>query len=316
MAKKICVIGGSGFVGRSIVRQALAEGHQVRIACRHPENARRMWVDGASTEQVDICTGKGLDVALEGMDCVINLVGVLFERGRYSFSEAHAEGTKRVLNACTQAGVTRYIHMSALGAASDNPSEYGRTKHAAEQAVRGSGLEWSIIRPSVIFGREDDFFNKLDAMSRLLPVFPVIAGATYFQPVWVEDVARAFVQCVSDKTTVGQSYDLGGPRAYSFMGLVKLLLVARNRSRLCIPVPPVVAGLMASVLKFLPIPPLTPDQLAMLKQDNIVEGDHPFPACFGEASSVESILPTYINGGQPARLQQAMNSCRENYRKL
>jgi|UPI000363427F NADH dehydrogenase len=316
MAKKICVIGGSGFVGRSIVRQALAEGHQVRIACRHPENARRMWVDGASTAQVDICTGKGLDAALAGVDCVINLVGVLFERGRYTFSEAHVEGTKRVINACKQAGITRYIHMSALGVDGNHSSDYGRTKHAAEQAVRDSGLDWTIMRPSVIFGREDDFFNKLDAMSRLLPVFPVIAGETYFQPVWVEDVARAFVQSVSDKTTIGQSFDLGGPRAYSFKDLVQLLLDARGRSRLCIPVPSAVAGLMATVLQFLPVPPLTPDQLAMLKQDNIVAGDQPFPSCFGEASSVEAVLPTYINGNQAARLQQSMNDCRENYRKL
>ncbi len=315
--KKVCVIGGSGFVGRSIVRQALAAGHQVRVACRHPEKARALLVMGVTDLcKVDICDGKGLNDAVAGMDCVINLVGLLFERGRYTFDAAHVHGTRNVIKACEQAVTSRYIHMSALGSSNQSDSEYGRSKHAAETAVRESSLHWTVMRPSVIFGAEDDFFNKLELMSRFLPVFPVIAGNTRFQPVWVEDVARAFVASIENVAPVGQSYDLGGPTAYTFYALVGVLLAHKERARLCLPVPDGIAGIMASLLQFLPVPPLTPDQLAMLQSDNVVDGDMPFPACFGAPSSVETILPTYINGVQVKRLQQQFNINRKNYRKL
>jgi len=315
--KKVCIIGGSGFVGRSVMRQALAAGHQVRVACRHPEKARHLLVAGiADLCKVDICDSKGLNDAVAGMDCVINLVGLLFERGRYTFDAAHLHGTRNVIKACEQAGVSRYIHMSALGSSAQSDSEYGRSKHAAETAVRDSTLDWTIMRPSVIFGADDDFFNKLELMSRFLPVFPVIAGNTRFQPVWVEDVARAFVQSIDNGATVAQSYDLGGSTRYTFKALVDLLLAHKQRARLCLPVPDGIAGIMASVLQFLPVPPLTPDQLAMLQADNIVDGDTPFPVCFGASSSIETILPTYINGVQVKRLQQQFNVNRKSYRKL
>jgi len=315
--KKVCIIGGSGFVGRSVMRQALAAGHQVRVACRHPEKARHLLVAGiADLCKVDICDGNGLNDAVAGMDCVINLVGLLFERGRYTFDAAHLHGTRNVIKACEQAGVSRYIHMSALGSSAQSDSEYGRSKYAAETAVRDCSLDWTMMRPSVIFGADDGFFNKLELMSRFLPVFPVIAGNTRFQPVWVEDVARAFVQSIDNRATVAQSYDLGGPTAYTFHALVALLLAEKKRARLCLPVPDAVAGIMATVLQFLPVPPLTPDQLAMLQADNIVDADMPFPACFGTPSSVETILPSYIHGLQAKRLQQQLDTNRTSYRKL
>ncbi|MDQ6975425.1 MAG: complex I NDUFA9 subunit family protein [Mariprofundaceae bacterium] len=317
MAKNICIIGGSGFVGRSVMRQALMAGYQVRVACRHPEKARYLLVAGVSDLcKADICSGKGLKEAVAGMDGVINLVGLLFERGCYTFDAAHVHGTRNILKACEALGVQRYLHMSALGASGQSESAYGRSKHAAEKLVRDSPLDWTIMRPSVIFGQEDDFFNKLDVMSRFLPVFPVIAGNTRFQPVWVEDVARAFVQSMGSMTSVGQSYDLGGPTSYTFHTLVDVLLAHKQRTRLCLPVPNAIAGMLAKVLQFLPVPPLTPDQLTMLQSDNVVDGDTPFPVCFGSPSSVESVLPRYINGVQAKRLQQQLNINRKSYRKL
>jgi len=316
MAKSICIIGGSGFVGRSVMRQALAKGYRVRVACRHPEKAKHLLVDGASLHHVDICTGKGLQEAIAGVDVVINLVGLLFERGHYTFDAAHVQGTRNTLKACEQAGINRYIHMSALGASSKSNSAYGRSKFEAEQAVRDASLDWTIMRPSIIFGQDDDFFNKLDAMSAFVPVFPVIAGATKFQPVWVEDVARAFVQSVDDEKTISQCYELGGSHVYSFNELINILLENKGRKRLCIAVPNAVAGMMATALQFLPVPPLTPDQLAMLAYDNVVQGDTAFPACFGSPATVESILPSYVNGDQAGRLQQQLGQCRQNYRKL
>ncbi len=315
MTRTICIIGGSGFVGRSLARQAVDSGWRVRVACRHPEKARRMLVTGISLHRADICDASGLDAVVEGSDVVVNLVGLLYERGRYTFDAAHVQGTKHVLDACARHGVRRYLHMSALGADAQSDSAYARSKYAAEQAVRASALAWTIMRPSVIFGREDSFFNKLEQMSALPLVFPVIAGNTFLQPVWVEDVARAFLRSAEDESTVGQTYALGGPRAYTFMDLVRLLLRVRGRKRYCVAVPDAVANMMAAVLQFLPVPPLTPDQLAMLRRDNIVEGEEPFPRIFGEASSVERVLPEYILGAKDYSLQHRLDQCREHYRR-
>lgn len=315
MAKVICIIGGSGFVGRSVVRQALAEGYAVRVACRHPEKARAMLVEGASLHKVDIVDGHGLDAAVDGVDYVINLVGLLLERGRYSFDAAHVRGTEHILAACQQANVRRYVHMSALGSTAGSDSAYGRSKYEAEQRVRAADLDWTIMRPSIIYGADDSFFNKFDQLTTFAPVFPVIAGATLFQPVWVEDVARAFVLALEDQTTFSQCYDLGGPHRYRFSELLRLMLEVKGRNRLLIPLPHVAASLMATLMQFLPVPPLTPDQLLMLQQDNVVEGEGSFPVAFGVASTVEQILPTYINGKRVGRSQDSMNACRENYRK-
>ncbi len=315
MRKTIGMIGGSGFVGKALARQAVRAGYKVRVACRHPHKARSMLVDGVSLHQADICSGKGLDDAVAGCDVVINLVGLLYERGRYSFDATHVQGTRHVLDVCERHGVSRYLHMSALGAAADSESAYGKTKFAAEEVVRNSTCQWTIMRPSVIFGQGDSFFTKLDRLTALAPVFPVIAADSRLQPVWVEDVCRAFLACISDDNTIGQTYTLAGPKTYSMLELVELVLQIRGRQCLCFPLPDTVAGIMASFARFLPKPPLTPDQLAMLKRDNIAEGDESFPACFGTPASVEAILPTYLAGSQAARLQQRLDQGREHYRR-
>lgn len=315
MVRRVCIIGGSGFVGRAIVRQAVAAGMQVTVACRHPERARDLQVNGASLAKVDIANGSGLDDAVAGSDCVINLVGLLFERGRYTFDASHVSGTGNVINACKRAGVAQYLHMSALGAGDVPESRYATSKSEAEGIVRQSGLHWTIFRPSIIYGAGDSFFNKFKAMSALLPVLPLISGNTRFQPVWVEDVARAFVVSVANSQVNGETFELGGPKQYSFRELMQLLMKTLGRCRLLIPVPALAAKIMALFMQLLPTPPLTPDQLKLLGHDNVVDGE-PFPSIFGDPAELEIVLPSYIRLGQAGRLQKNLDDSRTRYRQL
>jgi len=313
MSKRICVIGGSGFVGRAIVRQAVRAGHQVTVACRHPEKARALLVEGVRLLQADLSDGRGLDEAIVGADCVINLVGLLFERGRYSFDAVHVHGTEHVLAACKRHHVKQYLHMSALGAGQVPASLYSRTKGDAEGHVRQSVLQWTIIRPSIIYGDGDSFFNKFKALSAIAPVLPVIAPEARFQPVWVEDVARVFLQCIGNRHVASKVYELGGPKSYSFLELMQILMNQLGRKRVLLPMPSMAGKLLAMVSKLLPTPLITSDQLILLQHDNVLQGDG-FPAMFGEASCLESVLPSYISGTQVSRLQQQMDEHRTRYR--
>jgi len=315
MPVNLCIIGGNGFVGRAIVCAARKKGHRVTVACRHPERARKLGVEGASLAKVDITDGRGLDEAMAGADCVINLVGLLFEKGRYTFEAAHVRGTENVVDACQRAGVKQYLHMSALGADAASESAYARTKAEAEDYVSTSkNLNWTIFRPSIIFGAEDNFFNQFKAMSALLPVMPVIEGNTRFQPVWVEDVARAFIQAIDNRLAFGQTFELGGPKAYTFQELLELLMRVLDRRRLLLPVPKPMAKLIATFGQFLPTPPLTPDQLILLGRDNVTQGEA-FPSLFGTPSNLEAILPGYIHGSRTARQQQSFDKYRRQYWK-
>jgi len=313
MGQRICIIGGSGFVGRAIAKQAVAAGHQVSVGCRHPERARDMLIEGVRLAKVDVVDGRGIDEAVKGCDTVIYLVGLLFERGRYSFQAAHVDGVEHVLAACQRAGVGQYLHMSALAAGAVPESIYATTKGEAEGRVRSSGSNWTIFRPSIIYGAGDSFFNKFKAMS-LLPVLPVICGETLFQPVWVEDVARAFVTAIGNRHTAGQTYDLAGPVAYSFSQLLQMMLDELGLKRKLIPVPLTIAGLMAGFGSLLPTPLFTMDQLTLLEHDNIATGE-PFPALFGVPARLEQILPAFIFGNQAETLQQQMDLSRQHYRK-
>jgi len=314
MGQRVCIIGGSGFVGRPIVEQAIAAGHQVTVGCRHPERARDVMVKGASLAAVDVTDGRGIKAAVANQDVVIYLVGLLFEKGRQNFEAAHTDGVERVLEACQQAGVKQYLHMSALGAGDVVESSYASTKGEAEALVRESDINWTIFRPSIIYGAGDNFFNQFKTMSAMLPIMPVISGGSQFQPVWVEDVARAFVSAIGNHQVTGQSYDLGGPKAYSFQAMLELLMCELDRKRLFIPLPGFAAKMMAIFTSVLPTPPITLDQLKLLTHDNTVEGEA-FPALFGEAAALEDILPSYIGDSQSEGLQHRMNGCRQQYRK-
>ncbi len=314
MGKRVCIIGGSGFVGRAIVDQAIGAGHRVTVACRHPERSRDLMVKGAALTRVDVVDGAGIDAAVAGHDVVIYLVGLLFEKGRQNFAAAHVDGVARVLEACQRAGVQQYLHMSALGAGKVSESAYARTKAAAEQLVAASGLNWTIFRPSIIYGAGDNFFNQFKAMSDKLPVMPVISGTTRFQPIWVEDVARAFVRSIDNHHVRAQTYELGGPGIFTFQAMLELLMQVLKRQRTFIPVPPLAAKVMAVFTSVLPTPPITPDQLKLLGHDNIVEGDA-YPAMFGKAAALEQVLPSYICATPAEQMQQQMDTYRQHYRK-
>lgn len=312
MSKRICIFGGSGFVGHAIVHAARNQGYAVTVACRHPQRARHLSVEHVRLAKADVTDGHGIDEAVSDADVVINLVGLLFEKGRQTFAAAHVEGTERVLAACEKTGIRHYLHMSALGADIHSTSAYARTKAEAEARVRQSDLNWTIFRPSIIFGEHDSFFNKFKQMSKWAPALPVIEGNTRFQPIWVEDVAQAFVKSICNRHAYGQTFELGGPKIYSFRELLELLLKALGRKRLLLPVPRPAARIMAAVMQMLPTPPLTPDQLILLARDNVVQGDA-YPPMFGKPASVEDILPTYIDGGQVNRLQHNFDRYRKDY---
>lgn len=315
MGQRVCIIGGSGFVGRSIVHEAISQGHQVTVACRHPERARSLLLSCERLVRADIADGSGLDDAVQGADVVINLVGLLFEKGRYNFEAVHVQGTERVLAACKNAAVSQYLHMSALGAGQVGGSKYSMTKAAAEALVgTESGFAWTIFRPSIIYGSGDSFFNKFKEMTTALPVLPVISGDTRFQPVWVQDVARAFVASIGNKHVKGKTFELAGPTAYTFQQLLEMLMATLGRKRLLIRMPGAAAQLMAIMSRFLPTPLITSDQLTLLKHDNVTQKEA-FPKQFGEASALEDILPTYICGNQAESLQRQMDQSRRHYRK-
>jgi len=310
--KHICIFGGSGFVGRAIVRAARKQGYHVSVACRHPEKARDMQVDDIRMIKADVVSGRGLDEAIAGADCVINLVGLLFEKGCYTFEAAHVHGIEHILAACGRAGISQYLHMSALGADPASISVYARTKATAEARVRQSHMNWTIFRPSIIYGAGDAFFNRFEQLTRSIPVLPVIKGDTRFQPVWVEDVARAFVMTIGNRHAQGKTYELGGPRTYSFRELLEMMLHLLNRKRLPVSIPEPVARLMARFTQWLPTPPLTPDQLILLRHDNIVKGT-PFPQEFGDPATLEDILPTYLPDNRVIQLQQRLNRNRKQF---
>jgi len=313
MSKHICIIGGSGFVGRSIAQQAVARHYRVTIACRHPERARDMQVKGMRLVKADICSGRGLDEAIQGSDCVINLVGLLFERGAQNFAAAHVHGTEHLLAACERAGVQQYLHMSALGADLGSLSNYARSKAEAEQRVRQTQLAWTIMRPSIIYGEHDSFFNRFRSLYATAPVAPLIGAETRFQPVWVEDVARAFVASIGNRDVHGQIYELGGPETYSLRELIEMMLSELGWTRLLLPMPPFAAALMARFMQFLPTPPLTPDQLILLKQDNVLSGTA-FPAIFGKPAALTDMLPVMLKPDVATALQQRLDHDRKQFR--
>lgn len=311
MGKRICLIGGSGFVGRAMVRQAALCGYAVTIACRHPERARDLQVEGARLVRADVADGRGLDEALADADVAVNLVGLLYERGRQNFAAVHVKGTEHVLAACARAGVPQVLHMSALGAGRVPASRYATTKAEAEDRVRQCALAWTIFRPSVIFGAGDSFLNRFKALGRL-PVLPLVGGDTRFQPVWVDDVARAFIHAVGNRHVRGQTYELGGPDVYTLRSIVTMLLASLGRPRPIVNLPFPVASVLAALARPLPSPPLTADQIALLKHDNIIDGE-PFPAIFGAPASLEDMLPVLAAPDPARRLQQLLDARRTHY---
>jgi uncharacterized protein YbjT (DUF2867 family) len=300
--RRITVFGGSGFIGRYVVRRLAAEGWVVRVAVRDPIGAAFLKTAGNVGQVVpmraDITAEDAIvEAAVAGADAVINLVGILYERGRRTFRAVQADAPARLARIAAQAGVERFVQMSALGADPESPSLYARSKAAGETGVLAAFPHATIIRPSIVFGPEDGFFNRFARMARYSPALPLIGGGeTRFQPVYVRDVADAIMRTLHEDSARGQTYELGGPHIYTFRALMELMLRELRRHRGLIPIPFWLADIQASVLQWLPVPPLTRDQVALLRVDNVLSGTKPgLPELGIQPTALELILPTYLD---------------------
>lgn len=301
--KLVVVFGGSGFVGRHVVRALARRGYRIRVACRRPALAGHLQplgnVGQIQAVQANVRFRKSIDQAVIGADHVINLVGVLYEGGRQKFGSVHDFGARAVAEAARAVGA-RFTHVSALGVDMQSPSAYARTKARGEKAVLETLPDATIFRPSIIFGPEDSFFNRFAAMSRYAPALPLIGGGeTKFQPVYVGDVAEAVARAVDGVAVGGRVYELGGPVVASFRQCLEEMLAIIERKRLLVPVPWWASNLAATFLGLLPSPLLTTDQVAQLRSDNLVskeaESEARTLAGLGiEAQSMATILPGYL----------------------
>ncbi len=295
---RITVFGGAGFVGRYIVKRLAAAGAGVRVACRDPERAKFLKPAGGVGQVVPVQANlrypESVRAAVDGADAAINCVGVLVSRGAQSFSAVHAAGAEAVAAAAAEAGVARLVHISAIGADADSTAAYARSKAAGEAAMRAAFPAAAILRPSIVIGPEDDFFNRFGLMARLAPALPLIGGGlTRFQPAYVGDVADAAIAALD---RAGGLFELGGPKIYSFRQLMELLLAEIGRKRLLVPVPFLVMQAKAAFLQFVPGAPITPDQVELLKYDNVVaEGAAGFAELGIEPRDIETVIPTYLD---------------------
>jgi uncharacterized protein YbjT (DUF2867 family) len=299
----ITVFGGSGFLGRHLVRALARRHYRIRVAVRRPDLAGFLQPLGRVGQihavQANVRHAGSVEAAVRDADAVINLVGILYERGRQRFDTVQAYGAEQVALAAANHGA-RMIQVSAIGADEHSPSGYARAKAEGEKAVFAGKPDATIFRPSIMFGPEDDFFNKFAAMARIMPALPLIGGGmTKFQPVFVGDVAEAIARAVEGKTKDGTVYELGGPEVRTFKELMQYVLDVTERSRLLIRLPFALAKFQATFLQLLPKPLLTPDQVELLKTDNIVsavaEAEGRTLSGLGiEPVAMESIVPSYL----------------------
>jgi uncharacterized protein YbjT (DUF2867 family) len=299
---QIAVLGGSGFIGRYIVKRLAERGETLAVGGRHAADAKflRLKGDVGQVGLVNIAIDSSEDVLrafLAGKDALVNCVGILYERGAQKFDTVHHSAPAKLARLAREVGVGRLVHISAIGADPRSTSAYGRSKAAGEQAVKDAFPTATILRPSIVFGPEDDFFNRFASMAVMSPFVPLIGGGeTRFQPVYVGDVASAALRVLDDPATAGRTYELGGPKVYTFRALLELMLHEIKRHRRFIDLPFGIASLQARLLSLLPKPPLTPDQVESLKRANLVASGALDHETLGiEPTSVEAILPTYLD---------------------
>ncbi len=304
-AKLVTIFGGSGFVGRYVVQALAKRGYRVRVAVRRPDLAGHLQPLGMVGQikpiQANLRYRWSIDRAVEGADAVVNLVGILAEGGRQTFDAVQAFGPRAIGEAARAAGASDVVHLSAIGA--DRPSTIGymRSKAEGEAGILESCPDAVIFRPSIVFGPEDQFFNRFAAMARLSPMLPLIGGGkTKFQPVFAGDVGEAVALAVDGKARAGTVYELGGPEVLTFKACLELMLEITRRSRVLMPIPWSMARIMGRFGEFAPGQPLTRDQVRMLRFDNVVseeaERDGRTLAGLGvDPTSLEVVLPTYLD---------------------
>ncbi|HEX8827772.1 MAG TPA: complex I NDUFA9 subunit family protein, partial [Xanthobacteraceae bacterium] len=270
----VTVFGGSGFLGRHVVRALANRGYRIRVAVRRPELTGYLRPMGRVGQihavQANVRFAPSIAAALRDADVAINLVGILFERGRQRFDAVQSKGAEAVAVAAQSVGA-RLVHVSALGADLGSPSHYARSKAEGERRVLAAEPAAAIMRPSIVFGPEDDFFNRFGALARIAPALPLPGGGhTRFQPVFAGDVAEAIARAVDGNAKSGTIYELGGPAVRTLRELMEFILATTERERLLVPVPFAALKLQAAFAQFLPKPPITPDQVELLKRDNVV----------------------------------------------
>jgi len=300
----ITVFGGTGFLGRHAVRALARAGYRIRVAVRHPNDGFFLRPMG-HVGQIDIVKCNVRDAgqiaaAVRGAFAVVNLTGILYQRGAQSFEAVHVGAAEAIAKAAHAAGATALIHVSAIGADKNAESRYAASKGEGEDRVRAAFPDAVILRPSIVFGPEDDFFNRFAALARILPFLPLIGGgATKFQPVFVGDVAAAIVRAIGDPAARGRTFELGGPTIYTFKELMQFVLRQTCRRRFLVPVSYFVASMQAIFLQFLPKPLLTPDQVILLKSDNIVTAPQTLASLGIEPTSIEAEVPAYLSRFRP-----------------
>lgn len=317
----ITVFGASGFIGRHLVRRLAKDGWTVRAVCRDTEKAhylRTMGDVGQVTPWgADISDATGVRVALDGAEAAVNLVGILYESGSTTFQKIHTDSAKLIAETAAMLGITRFVHMSALGADNNAEAEYARTKAAGEDAVLAALPQARVVRPSVVFGPEDKFFNTFAGICRISPFLPVFGAPTFpsvsfgagkpfninflgdggpkFQPVYVGDVADAIITCLANDDAAGKIYELAGPNIYTCAEIMRLVLTSTSRKRMLLPAPLWAAEMKAFFLEKLPKPLLTRDQVKLMRSDNVAGGMLPGLAELRiSATPAEAILPTYL----------------------
>ncbi|WP_422075693.1 complex I NDUFA9 subunit family protein [Tranquillimonas rosea] len=326
MSKLVTIYGGSGFVGRYIARRMAQQDWRVRVAVRHPHEAGFVRTYGVvgQVEPVfcNVRDDDSVNSVVGGSDAVVNCVGILAERRRQTFEAVQSQGAARIARTCANEGVPRLVQLSAIGADENSPSEYARTKAAGEQAVLDAFPDAMILRPSIVFGPEDDFFNRFAGMTRLSPVLPVVGAKTRFQPVYADDVARAAVMGVLGQAGPG-IYELGGPDMQTFRELMVEMLQLIQKRRMVVNVPFGVASLMGrgfdGITKAtggLVTGPLTRDQVANLRADNVPSGQYPGLKELGiDATAMEAVLPEYLWRFRPGGQYAAIKDSAKNFRR-
>ncbi|MFC3125618.1 complex I NDUFA9 subunit family protein [Pseudoroseomonas globiformis] len=300
MRRLATIFGGTGFIGRHLVPRLAKLGYDIRIATRHADAVLPLTTQGRVGQvmpvRVDLGSETAIAAAVEGAGLVVNLIGILAEKRSGDFNRLQGELPGRIGRAAAASGVQRLVHVSAIGADPASPSAYARSKATGEEALRAAFPAATILRPSIIFGPEDQFFNRFAGMAQMLPFMPVICGGTRFQPVYVGDVADAVVAATERPEAVGQTYELGGPRIATFRELMGYVLEVTGRQRRLVTLPDGLVRLQARLGEHLPGQPLTRDQLAQLRRDNVVaEGAQGLSDLGLEAKPMEAVVPGYLS---------------------
>lgn len=302
--ERVVLIGGSGFLGCALANRLAEAGVSVLVPTRRRSRAGHMLVlPSVEVVQADVHDPVVLERLLAGADAVVNLVGVLHSRAGTpygpDFARAHVELPARIVAACRSAGVARLVHVSALGADPAGPSEYQRSKAAGEEAVRAAGSlpAWTILRPSVMFGRGDRFLNLFARLAHRFPVLPLAGAGARFQPVYVEDVAEVIWRCLAEPAAAGQTLEVAGPTVYTLRELVEYVCELAGTPRPVIPLPEPLAMLQAAIMERLPSPLMSRDNLRSMRRDNVASGA-PLPFAM-TPTPIEAIVPSYLGDGSP-----------------